>query len=121
MPGFSLMLLLAVAAGGAVAGATPLDDPTRPADFAGSGDVAPLPEELVDWRLTAVRIGAESRTAVLNGAIVRTGDLVGQARVMEIKPGAVIVELGHRQLEVRLYDGGTMKTKTKQAENPESK
>lgn len=121
MHGLPLMLMLAAAAGSAESGGRSLADPTRPADVAESGFVAPLPEGLMDWRLTAVRIGRESRTAVLNGAIVRTGDLVGQARVLEIRPGSVIVELGHRQLEVRLYDGGITKTKSKQATNPEPK
>jgi MSHA biogenesis protein MshK len=81
-----------------------LTDPTRPVDYLpASAQAQPLPDELVNWRLTAVRIGKAGNSAVLNGKIVRVGDMVGRARISEIKPGLVVVELDRRQEEVRLH------------------
>lgn len=105
-----IALAAAVPAAGDGAGLT---DPTRPVDYLpASARAQPLPEELIDWRLTAVRIGATDRSAVLNGKVVRAGDSVGRARVLEINPGIVTVEFDRRQVEVRLHAAG-VKTKTK--------
>lgn len=92
-------------------------DPTRPVDYLPmSALTQPLPEELVDWRLTAVRIGKDDSSAVLNGRIVRTGDQVGRARVVEIRPGIVVVDFDRRRVEVRLFSGDVHKQKAKQSD-----
>lgn len=94
-----------------------MTDPTRPMDYMPASALSqPLPEELMDWRLTAVRIGKDGGSAVLNGRIVREGDQVGRARVVEIKPGIVVVDFERKRLEVRLFTGGVHKQKAKQAD-----
>ena len=96
-----------------------LVDPTKPVDYLPASALAqPLPDELVDWRLTAVRIGRDGSSAVLNGKIVRAGDTVGRARVLEIKPGIVVVDLDRKRLEVRLYGAGVKKQKSQQSDLP---
>ena len=92
-----------------------LTDPTKPVDYLpDSGQTRPLADELADWRLTAVRISKGGNSAVLNGKIVRVGDLVGRARISEIKPGLVVVELDRRQEEVRLHGAWVKKLATQQ-------
>lgn len=99
-----------------------LTDPTRPSDYLPSSTLSqPLPDELADWHLTAVRIGKEGSSAVLNGRVVRPGDRVGRARVLEIKPGAVTVELDLKRVEVNLYSRGVSKKLVKGAGNPVEK
>ena len=109
---------LAVAA---VTAASPdaLTDPTRPVDYMpASARAQPLPDEMANWHLTAVRIGKDDRSAVLNGKVVRAGDAVGRARVLEIKPGIVVVEFDRKQVDVRLYGVGVKKQSTGKTENP---
>lgn len=103
MPMFLMISGITLAA--ALAGDTgSLPDPTRPVDYLpASAQAQPLPGELIDWRLTAVRIGREDRSAVLNGKVVHAGESVGRARIIEIRPGAVLVEFDRKQLEVRLH------------------
>lgn len=80
-----------------------LVDPTRPADYAGAAaQTRPLTDELAELRLNAIRISGAGNSAVLNGRIVRAGENLGRARVVDVRPGVVIVELDHRQTELRL-------------------
>jgi hypothetical protein len=113
MPVATMMLPLVLAAtvNGDAAGLT---DPTRPVDYLPAAAAAPLPEAMTDWKLTAVRIGAADRSAVLNGKVVRTGDVLGRARITEIRPGAVLVEYDRREVEVRL-NGMSVKKKSAEA------
>ncbi len=111
-----MVTLVLVAALADDAGA--LTDPTKPVDYLPASALAqPLPDELVDWRLTAVRIGKDDRSAVLNGKVVRAGDAVGRAKVLEIKSGTVVVELDRRQVEVRLYGTWVKKQSTRNMES----
>ena len=100
-----------------------LTDPTKPVDYLPpSAQAQLLPDEMANWHLTAVRIGKDDRSAVLNGKVVRAGDAVGRARVMEIKPGIVVVEFDRKQVDVRLYGAGVKKLssmrKTESPVNP---
>ena len=93
-----------------------LPDPTRPANYQATPKVVyeeELPQELIDWTVTAIRITAEDRTAIVNGQLVREGDVIGPARVIEIKP--VSVELDYRQntVVVRLYSKNLVEKKTR--------
>ena len=94
-----------------------LVDPTKPVDYLPASALA-QPDELVDWRLTAVRIGKDGSSAVLNGKIVRAGDVVGRARVLEIKPGIVVVDFDRKRLEVRLHGAGVKKQTTQKPALP---
>ncbi|MGR8920243.1 MAG: hypothetical protein ACU85V_11530 [Gammaproteobacteria bacterium] len=69
-----------------------LRDPTRPPvqhqSAVRRSEIA-TPQEFV---LSAIKIGAGTRTALVNGRLVAEGDQIGEARVLEITPAAVVVE-----------------------------
>lgn len=81
-----------------------LPDPTRPAQYQSAAVVQDLPTELVDWRVTAIRISEQDRSAIVNGTIVRVGDSIGPARVLEIQPVQVILDYDNTKVAVRLFN-----------------
>lgn len=88
---------------------TELPDPTRPADFMVEDTEPVFFEEInvnekINWRLSAIRISDKDRTAILNGKLVRAGDDIGPAKVIEIKPLSVVIDHEDRKLIVRLYN-----------------
>ena len=91
-----------------------LTDPTRPVDYL---PPSALPQnasdEFMNWHVTAVRIGKNDKSAVLNGKIVRAGDIVDRARIVEIGPGMIVVDIDRKRLELRLH-GPNVKTQTNQ-------
>lgn len=81
-----------------------LPDPTRPAEYRSAMPVAQdVPRELIEWKLTAIRITGTDRTAIVNGKIVREGDTLGSARVLEIQPISVLLSHENKQVSIRLY------------------
>jgi len=80
-----------------------LSDPTRPAEYQVNIVAQSLPAELVDWRLTAIRISGPDRTAIVNNMIVREGDVVGTAKIIQILPGGVVLDYNNKQLMVSLF------------------
>lgn len=91
-----------------------LPDPTRPATFV---DVESEPvffvetdiKEKISWKLSAIRISAEDRTAIVNGKLVRVGDVIGPATVLEINPLSVVIDHEDRKLIVRLFTNQVIK------------
>lgn len=81
-----------------------LPDPTRPPQFQMAPVVQALPVELVNWKVTAIRISASDRSAIINGAIVRTGDMLGSATIREILPDQVVLDHDNKQVTVRLFN-----------------
>lgn len=85
-----------------------LPDPTRPATYI-TDDAEPVYfEEInfiekINWKLSAIRISSSDRTAILNGKLVRAGDVVGPAKVLEINPLSIVIDHEERKLIVRLY------------------
>jgi hypothetical protein len=86
-----------------IAMAQALPDPTRPAEYRESLVVQELPPALVDWKVTAIRISQDDRTAIVNGNIVRVGDDIGPARLLEIRPDQVILDYDSKRVAVRLF------------------
>jgi len=92
-----------------------LPDPTRPSDYVEVSDVIEvvefeeLPKQLIDWRLTAIRISDTERTAIINGQLVKTGDEIGPAKILEIKPVSVVLDYDDRHVVVRLFRDSTHK------------
>lgn len=83
----------------------PLPDPTRPPDFA----VIVTPtveatEPVTGFTVTAIRIDKNDRSAIINGQLVRVGDMVGTARVLEIHPAEVVLYRDQGRLVTRLYN-----------------
>jgi len=87
-------------------GAETLPDPTRPYGY---GVVQPvivlepdLPREQINWRLTGIRIAPQDKTAILNGRLVRVGDMVDGALIVEINPAAVLIDFEDKRIRVDL-------------------
>lgn len=86
-----------------------LPDPTRPAAFQTTAVIQELPAELIDWKVTAIRISEQDRSAIVNGRIVRTGESIGTARILEIQPTQVVLEYDNRKVAVRLFSDISMR------------
>jgi hypothetical protein len=95
---------------------TELPDPTRPANYMVKNTEPVYIEELVtdakkkpNWKLTAIRISDSDKTAIMNGELVRVGDEVASAKVLEIKPVSVVIDHDDRKLIVRLFKDQVVK------------
>lgn len=90
-----LLMMLAVAA---TAGAQPVQDPTRPpVQLLSPSAAAPAVHAP---RLQSILIGRAAggrRVAVIDGDLVRVGDLVGGARVVAITPADVVLARAGRR------------------------
>tara|TARA_R110002072_G_scaffold100107_2_gene220331 strand:- start:1919 stop:2227 length:309 start_codon:yes stop_codon:yes gene_type:complete len=87
---------------------TGLSDPTRPANYLVEDSEPVFFEEIVnkeklDWKLSAIRISDTDRTAILNGKLVRAGDELDSAKILEINPVSVVINHEDRKLIVRLF------------------
>ncbi len=81
-----------------------LRDPTRPPDapLEELGTIAASSYAPGPLHLSSILISPERRLATINGRRVRTGDQVGSARVLEITPVSVRVELEGEILDLYL-------------------
>lgn len=92
-----------------------LPDPTRPADYITIPtdievvEVEDLPKQLIDWSVTSIRISSEDRSAIVNGRLVRIGDEIGPAKIIEIKPILVVLDYDDRHVVVRLFRNNVQK------------
>ena len=89
---------------GLPAAAQALHDPTRPADYY-SGPVRQA--QVSDgsqpsWTVSAIRLSASGKSAIVNGRFVRVGDVIGNARVADIRADIVLLEIDRRQVDVPL-------------------
>ena len=82
--------------------AAALPDPTRPYQYGALVEIEQMPDEKVQWRLSGIRINENKRSAILNGKLVKEGDKVDGAAVMEIKPSEVTLQQEDKRLVVRL-------------------
>ena len=85
--------------------ATPLADPTKPPDFQTMPSVpmsGNIPEEVTNYRLNAVKIGAKSRWAIINSERVEEGDKVGPAQILKIQPSQVLIDYNGQQITLSL-------------------
>lgn len=88
-----------------------LSDPTRPATYF-EESIEPIyveefdsgTKEKISWKLSAIRISDNDRTAIVNGKLVRVGDEVESAKVLEINPLSVLIDHEERKLIVRLFN-----------------
>jgi len=90
----------------AIAGvsAATLPDPTRPPDYSVNiGTSEQPPESPADFNLTATRIDKDNRSAIINGHLLRVGDPIGSAKLVEIHPAYVVLDYQQKRLVVRLY------------------
>ena len=91
---------LILMSGGGFAEALP--DPTRPYQYGAEIAIEQIPHENVQWRLSGIRIRENKRSAILNGKLVKEGDKLDGAVVMEIKASEVTLQQRDKRLVVKL-------------------
>ena len=80
-----------------------LPDPTRPANYAGSMAVQQeLPDKLINWKVRAIRTSERGRNAIVNGRLVKVGDEVDSATIVDITSDTVVLSHDRKQLVLRL-------------------
>lgn len=79
-----------------------LPDPTRPYQYGTEVMVEQVQDGKVEWRLSGIRINENKRSAILNGRLVKEGDKLDGAVVMEIKSSQVTLQLEENRLVVKL-------------------
>lgn len=103
------------------AGQEQLPDPTKPFGF----DVEPeliiqeqdVRQNNITWRLSGIRIAESDRSAILNGQVVREGDNISGARIVEIKPAWVVIEHEKQRIRLELLDINIKQDKQAMAQN----
>ena len=93
--------LLAVLMTGAVTGVELTDPMQPPATPAIPEAEAPETERAV-WRVRAIKIDDHRRSAMINGRMVAEGDEIDGARVLQIKPRAVVIAVGNETTSLSL-------------------
>ena len=92
---------------------TELPDPTRPATYLDDASepvvFVSITNEEFSWKLSAIRISKEDKTAIVNGKLVRVGDDVGSARILEINALSVVINHEDRKLIVKLFKNKVIK------------
>ncbi|MGB1800813.1 MAG: hypothetical protein ACPHLK_08300 [Gammaproteobacteria bacterium] len=93
-----------------------MPDPTRPANYLVETNEPVFVEvfsettkEQVSWTLSAVRISDKDKTAIVNGELVRVGDEINQAKVLEIHSQSVLINHENQRLIVRLFNNHVIK------------
>lgn len=90
-----------VAMGGAQAQA--LTDPTRPPSALPGSPAAP--EETRGAQLQSILLSSGRKVAVINGAMVPLGGMVGEARVVRITETQVVLKKGGETEVLKMYPG----------------
>ncbi len=79
-----------------------LPDPTRPPTLHQSALRRLDRGSLQKFSVSAIKIGAERRWALINGRLVAEGERVGEALVIEIRPEAVVLDYLSERIRVAL-------------------
>ena len=89
-----------------LAGAGELADPTRPPDYQAAQPAAvAIPTEVMDFRLSAIRVGPHTRWAIINGKRLTAGAQIGPATVVAIQRASVTLDYKGRRLSLTLFAG----------------
>lgn len=88
-----------------------LTDPTRPYGYGEKPEFVEveIPEESTDWHLNGIRIEGENRRAILNGMMVREGEMIEKARVLTINQTSIVLEQGDKHLVIKMLDAKVKK------------
>ena len=106
----TFLLGMASALAAAPAADVSLPDPTRPYAFATAIEVDQgVGAAAMQWRLSGIRIREGERSAILNGQVVKAGDRLGGAMVVEINPAAVVLMQDSQKIVVKLVLSGVKK------------
>ena len=99
----ALMLLIALAALPFAMPAQGLSDPTAP-EVAPSVQAGATPSAAGGgWQLQFTLVAPGRRVAIINGVMVREGDVVAGASVVSIGPGHVLLKAKGRRMRVPMF------------------
>ena len=112
-----LLLLVASIMALGHAYAETLPDPTRPANYSTQqASRKELPAQLIDWDVRAIKSSASGRNAVVNGKLVKVGDAIDKATIVDITPDTVVLTYDRKQLVLRLMPESIKKKPTESVE-----
>jgi len=88
--------------------ADPLSDPTRPEKPAGARSSSARSEQnsSPSWELSSIIRSPRRKLAVINGKIRQAGEDIGGARILAIKPHAVVLLYRGERRTLRLFPQG---------------
>ena len=85
------------------ASAESLPDPTRPSNYSEVTDIkAQLPKEFISWNVAAIRSSATGRNAIVNGRLVKVGDEIDTATIVDITSNSVVLAHDSKRLVLKL-------------------
>lgn len=80
-----------------------LPDPTRPTNYSSRPiSVEEVPQEFINWDVRAIRSSEGGRNAIVNGRLVKVGDEIDSATIVDITANTVVLDHGRQQLVLRL-------------------
>lgn len=91
-----------------------LGDPMRPPGYVQPG-ISQKPRLKKGWHLSAIRIDARRRFAIINGRVLEVGAWVNKARLVEILPQEVRLKGVRGLFSVRLLKAEIRKTPVRQS------
>jgi MSHA biogenesis protein MshK len=103
--GMRILLAWLILGAWQIASADALPDPTRPSIDLGSGsavDVAPV-EAATSHGLQSIIISPQHRAAIINGQMVQQGDKFGDATLLEVREGSVVLQNARGQRVMELF------------------
>lgn len=95
-------ILLCSAGVAAATPATDLPDPTRPPTLHRDNARRLSLDSPQTFVVSAIKIGADERKAIVNDQLIAVGDRVGEAIVVEIAPGTVVLDYLSERRQIRL-------------------
>jgi len=86
-----------------IAHAEDMPDPTMPANYSSRAvSVQELPQQMIDWKVHAIRTSPTGRNAVVNGRLVRVGDAIDSATIIDITPDTVVLTYDRKEMVLKL-------------------
>ena len=80
-----------------------LPDPTRPANYSARIAIqAELPQQFINWNVRAIRSSETGRNAIVNGNLVKVGDVIDSATIVDITDNSVVLVHDNKQLVLKL-------------------
>ncbi|MDK2778826.1 MAG: hypothetical protein KYX62_14315 [Pseudomonadota bacterium] len=75
-------------------------DPMKPPGWMSAAPLHTEAQEPLQLQQVSFRNGSGS--AVINNRLLRKGDVIGNARIVDIKPGRVLIKIGQKTQELSL-------------------
>lgn len=87
-----------------------LPDPTRPANYSEVTEIREqLPKEYINWNVRAIRTSESGRNAIVNGRLVKVGDEIDSATIIDITSNSVVLAHDSKQVVLKLIPADVKK------------